>query len=105
MVWKRALDKWEKNWQTAKSHLMQYGLLQNSLTEMGGPDAPSTIHGPLGPIFCPIDEVNIIADWSENKFRAHDLYDCDHKQVEAVVEALPATVDKYIPVNFRPYDV
>jgi hypothetical protein len=34
------------------------------------------------------------------------LCDCDHRRhVEAQVENLLATVDEYIPVNFRPCDV
>jgi hypothetical protein len=50
----------------------------------------------------PIDKANII----ENQFRAHDLCDCDpRRHVEALVEALLATVDEDIPLNFRLCDV
>jgi hypothetical protein len=81
-------------------------LVAKSLSKMGGPKVPSTIHGPFGTIFYPIGKVNIIADCLENQFRAHDSYDCDHRRhVEAQVEALLATVDEAILVNFRPCDV
>jgi hypothetical protein len=73
---------------------------------MPGPKAPSAIHGPLGPIFYPIDKANIIGDTLGSQFRAHDLCDCDHRRhMGAQVEALLATVDEDIPVNFRPCDV
>jgi hypothetical protein len=52
-----------------------------------------------------LDKANIITYCLENQFRAHDFCDCDHRRhVEAQVEALLATVDEDIPVNFRPCD-
>jgi hypothetical protein len=39
------------------------------LTKVGWPKTLSGIHGPLGPIFFPIDKVNITADCWENQFR------------------------------------
>jgi hypothetical protein len=43
----------------------------------------------------------MITDCLENQFRAHDMFDCDHRRhVEAEVEALLATVDEDIPVHF-----
>jgi hypothetical protein len=103
---KPALERWETKlancevtpqavWPIAKSH-----------SKIDIPKASSAIHGPLGPIFYPINKANIIADCSENLFRVHDLCDCDHRQhVEAEVEALLAIIDEDILVNFRPYDV
>jgi hypothetical protein len=71
-----------------------------------GLKAPFNIHGPLGLIFFPTDEANIIADCLENQFRAQDLCDCDHRRnVEAEVETLLATGYEDIPVNYRPCDV
>jgi hypothetical protein len=67
---------------------------------------PQAIHGPLGPIFYPIEKANIIADYLENQFRVNNLCDSDHRRhVEATVKALLATVDEDIPVNFWPCDV
>jgi hypothetical protein len=37
------------------------------------PKAPSAIHDPLGPIFYPINKVNIIADCLDSQFRANDI--------------------------------
>jgi hypothetical protein len=76
------------------------------LSKRGGLKASSAIHGPLGPILCPIDKANIIAHYLENHFRVHDLCDCDHRRhAEDQVEALLATVDEDIPVKFRPCDI
>jgi hypothetical protein len=76
--------------------------MAKSLSKRGGPRAPFEVHGPLGPIFYPIDKANITEDCLENQSRAHDLCDCDHRRhVEAKVETLLATVDEDIPVNFR----
>jgi hypothetical protein len=59
------------------------------------------MHGPLGPIFYPIDTANIITDCLENQITALDLCDCDHRgHVEAQVEAVLATIDEDIPINF-----
>jgi hypothetical protein len=80
--------------------------IAKSLSKRRGSETPSPIHGPLGPIFYPIDKANLIADCLGNLFRAHDLYDYDHRRhVEAQVEALLATVDEDIPFNFLPCDV
>jgi hypothetical protein len=80
--------------------------IAKSLTNRGEPKALSVIHGPLDPIFYPIDEANIIADFLENQFTPHNLCDCDHKrQVEGGVHVLLAAVDENPPVKFRPRDV
>jgi hypothetical protein len=50
-----------------------------SFAKRGGLRAPPAIYDPLGPIFCPIDKANIIADYVEKKFTLHDLYEYDHK--------------------------
>jgi hypothetical protein len=68
-----------------------------SLIKIGGPKAPTAIHGPLGPIFYTIHKVNIIVC----QFRVHDLCACDHRRhVEAQVEAQLAKINEDIPVNF-----
>jgi hypothetical protein len=75
--------------------------IAKSLTEKDGPKAQSAIRSPLGPICFPSHKANVTADCLENQFRVHDLCDCDHRQhVEVQVEALLATVDEDIPVNF-----
>jgi hypothetical protein len=66
----------------------------------GVPYAPSAIHGPLGPIFDPVQKVNIIADCLETQFTAHDLCDSDHgPQVKVKVEALLST---FLPLMKTP---
>lgn len=82
-------------WPTAKS-----------LTNRGGPKAPYIIHGPLGPMFYPIDKTNIIADCFQKQFTPNELCDHEHKQqVEARVHTLLDTADEDTPVNFRPSDI
>jgi hypothetical protein len=106
MVRKRALERWE-------TELANFGVtpqaiwpIAKSLSKSCGPNTTSAIHHPLGPIFYPNDKANIIADCLENQFRMHDLCDCDHRRhVEAQVEALLATINGDIPVNFQPCDV
>jgi hypothetical protein len=64
------------------------------------------VHGPLGPIFYPINKANIIADFLENQFRVHGLCDFYHWWlVEAQVEALLATVCEDIHVYFWLCDI
>jgi hypothetical protein len=73
---------------------------------MGRPKAPSAFYGPVCHIFYPTNKANIILDSLENRFRVHELCDCDHRRhVEAKVEVLLTTVNGDIPVNFRPCDV
>jgi hypothetical protein len=79
MVWKRALVRWETKLANCKVTPQAIRPIAKSLSKRGGPQAPSAIHGPLGPIFYPIDRANIIADCLENQFRVHDLCDCDHR--------------------------
>jgi hypothetical protein len=106
MVRKRALEKWETKLENCKITPQAIWPITKSLQKRGGPKTPSAIHGPLVPMFYPIDKVNIIAACLENQFRAHDLCNCDHRRhVEAKGEAVLATVDEDIPVNFRPCDV
>jgi hypothetical protein len=80
--------------------------IAKSLTKRGGPKAPPTTHGPLGPLFYPVDKANIITGSLENQFTSYDLCDSDHRrQVEAKAEALLATVNEDTLVKFRPCDV
>jgi hypothetical protein len=45
-----------------------------------------------------MDKANIIPDWLENEFRAHDLCHCDHRRrTEAEVKTLLATIDEDPP--------
>jgi hypothetical protein len=59
-------------WQFAK-HTSSNMTYRKTLIKSCGTKAPSAIYGPLGPIFYPIDEANIMSDCLENQFRAHDL--------------------------------
>jgi hypothetical protein len=53
--------------------------IAKSLTKTGGPKAPYAIHGPLGPIFYPVNKANIIANCLEEQFTVHNLLECDYK--------------------------
>jgi hypothetical protein len=54
-------------------------MIAKIITQSGGPNESSPIHGPLGPIIYRIDKANIIGGSSENQFRVHDLCDYDHR--------------------------
>jgi hypothetical protein len=60
-----------------RGHTQAIWPIAKSLTNRGGPKAPSVIRGPLCPIFYPFDRANIIVDCLENRFTPHDLCDCD----------------------------
>jgi hypothetical protein len=67
---------------SGKEHLKmgnKFGKLQsNTSSNMAYCKIPSTaIHGPLNPIFYPLDKANIIAYFLENQFRGHDLCNCE----------------------------
>jgi hypothetical protein len=58
------------------------------------------------PYFIHSIKANITAACLENQFRAYDLCcEYDHRHVEARVEALLASVDEDILINFRPCDI
>jgi hypothetical protein len=73
MAQKGPLERWEIKLSNCKVTPQAIWPIAKPLTKRGGPKAPSAIHGPLGPIFCPIDKANIIADCLEYQFRAHDM--------------------------------
>jgi hypothetical protein len=75
MVRKRALERWETKLTNCEVTSQAVWLIAEFLSKSGGPETPSEVHCPLGPIFYPIDKANIIADCIENKFRAHDSCD------------------------------
>jgi hypothetical protein len=80
--------------------------MAKSLTKRGGPKAASAGQSLLGPIFYPVDKVNVIAVCLGNQYTAHDLCFSDRRQqVEAKVEALLAVVEEDTPVNFQPCSV
>jgi hypothetical protein len=106
MAWKRALERWETRLTNCEATPQAVWPISKSLTKRGWLKVPSTIHGPLGLIFYPIDEANVIADCLRDQFRARDLCDCDCRcHVEAEVEALLGTIDEDTPVNFWLFDV
>jgi hypothetical protein len=55
------MTAWEISWQTAKPHLKQYGLFRNLSPNAVAQKPPHAVHGPLGPLFCPIHEASTIA--------------------------------------------
>jgi hypothetical protein len=57
MVRKRALERWETKFANCKVTPQAICLVAKSLTKKGVPKAPSEIHGPLGPLFYPVDKV------------------------------------------------
>jgi hypothetical protein len=65
-------------------------------------EAPTAIHGPLGPVFNPNEEANSIANYLENLFKPHKVCDTDHeRRVDARVQALLTIVDENPPVKFQ----
>jgi hypothetical protein len=69
------------------------------------PKAPAAIHSPLALKFLPLEEPNVIADWLENHFSPHDLYEENHEQQTlARVQALSEAVDDNPPERVRPRD-
>jgi hypothetical protein len=101
MVWKKAPEGWETKLANCKVTPQAIWPIEKSLKKRGGPKTPSAIHGPLGPLFYPIDNANATADCLENQFTVHNLCDCDHRQqVEATVQVLLATGDEGAPVKF-----
>jgi hypothetical protein len=83
MVQKRALERWETT--LAKCEVPSEAIWPTVkfLTYRGGPNAPSAIHGSLGPVSYPVDKASITADCLENQFTVH-----------ALCEALLATNDE-----------
>lgn len=103
MVWKRSLERWIKSLANCEVTPQAISSIAKSLTKWGEPQAPSAIHGPLGPIFYPIDKANIITDGLGNMLRAYGLCNCDNRRhMEAQVEALLATVIDDHPASSDP---
>jgi hypothetical protein len=72
MVRKRADERWETKLANCEITLQAIRPIGKSLSKSGGPKAPSTIRGPLGPKFHPINKANIIAECLENQSGARD---------------------------------
>jgi hypothetical protein len=103
---KRALERWETVIQNCELIPHAIWPIAKSLTERGGPKAPTAIHGPLGPAFCPREKAYVTANCLEILFTPHKLFDADHeRRVEARVQALLTTVKENSSVQFRPCDV
>jgi hypothetical protein len=106
MTRKRALERWETKIENCEVTPNAIWPIAKSLTKRGGPKAPATIHGLLGPAFYPSEKANVIANCLETLFTPHKLYDADYeRQVDARVQALLTTVEENPSVNFRPCDV
>jgi hypothetical protein len=103
---KKALERWESKIENCEVTPQAIWPIAKSLTKRGEAKATITIHGPLGLVFYPNEEANVIANYLENLFTPHKLCDTDHeRQVEARVQALLTIVDENAPVKFRPCDV
>jgi hypothetical protein len=76
MAWKGVLERCETKLENCEVTLQAMWRIVEPLSEMAGAKAPSAIHGPLGPIFYPVNKANIIAHCLENQSRAHDLRGC-----------------------------
>jgi hypothetical protein len=103
---KRALERRETKIENCEVSPPAIWLIEKSLTKRGEPKTPTAIHGHLGPVFYPNEKAYVIANYLVNLFTSHKVCGTDHEQrVEARVQALLTTVDKNLPVQFRPCDV
>jgi hypothetical protein len=58
MVQKRTPERWETKLANCQVTTQAICPIAKSLPKSGGSKAPSAIHGPLGPIFYPVDKAN-----------------------------------------------
>jgi hypothetical protein len=73
--------------------------------KMGGPNAPTAVHGPIGITYHPNEKANVTADCLENQFTSHDLCDENReRRVETTVQALLASADNTPPGKVGPRD-
>jgi hypothetical protein len=71
-----------------------------------GPKAPTAVHGHLGITYQPNEKANVIADYLENQFTSHGLFDENHaRQVETTVQALLASASGPPLGKVRPGDI
>jgi hypothetical protein len=91
MVRERALARWETNLANCEVTPQAIWPIAKSLKKMGRPKASSAMHGPLGPMFYPINEANINCRLLRKPVQRACLVD--------------AQVHEDIPDNFRPCDV
>jgi hypothetical protein len=71
-----------------------------------GPKSPTASHGPLGITYHTDKKDEDIADYLEEQFTSHDLFDENHeRQVETAVEALLASVDGNSLGKVKPCDI
>jgi hypothetical protein len=83
---------------TPRRALERCETIAKSLMKRDRPKEPTTIHGPFGLNFHPLENFNATADCLENHFTPHDLCDENNKrQVEARVQALLKAVDNNSP--------
>jgi hypothetical protein len=89
MTRRRALERWETKIGNAEVTPKAIWPIAKSLLTR------DAIHGASGLKFIPSEKANAIADCLEMQFTPHDLCDENHeRQVEAIVQALLATVEK-----------
>jgi hypothetical protein len=102
---KKALEQWETQEVTLKSHLRLYGPLR-SPSLRGVDQGHPAVHVALDIKFHPSQKANAIADCLETQFIPHYLCDENHeRRVEVEVQALLKTVEKSSPQKIRPCDL
>jgi hypothetical protein len=77
---KKALERWETKIENCEVTPQAMRPIAKSLTKRGEAKATTAIHGPLGPVFYPLEKANVIANYLENLFTPHKLCDTDHEE-------------------------
>jgi hypothetical protein len=70
---KRALERGETKIENCEVTPQAIWPIAKSLTKRGGPKVPTAIHGPLGPVYHPNENANVIAMYLENLFTPHKV--------------------------------
>jgi hypothetical protein len=80
MARKGALERWETMIRNCEVTPQAIWPIAKSLTKRGEPKATTAIHGPLGPVFYPSENVNVIANYLQNLFTPHRVCDTGHER-------------------------
>jgi hypothetical protein len=91
---RKALERWKTKVGNCEVTSEALWTIAKSLIKWDGPNAPTSVHGPLLITYHPNEMVNVIADCLENQFPSHDLCDENHeRQLETRVLALLASAE------------
>jgi hypothetical protein len=106
MTRRKALERWETKVGICEDTPEDLWSIAKPLLKRVGSKAPTAIHGSLGIIYHPDEKANVTADYLENRFTFHDLWDENHeRQVETTVQNLLASVDGTPLGKVRPCDI